>query len=133
MKTHISHKYFCHVKSSPTLSENKNGTNKKVNGNTEIYGSCKDGLLSGIAIIKWKNNDSFIGQFERGKRSGFGIWKGSNGRNFEGEFLSGLRHGYGEAQDPKAKYNGMWKNGKMENKGKITFSDGTTNNKFKCI
>ena len=45
---------------------------------------------------------------------------------YEGEVLKGYRHGFGKYKSIKENYvyEGFWKNGKKEGKGKITYNDG---------
>ena len=68
-----------------------------------------------LGVINYKNGDKFRGSFKDGRPCGYGTMKynyslpGSNGSEFE-----------------EATYEGLWKAGKREGQGTITWVDGSS-------
>lgn len=80
-----------------------------------IPGSFRDGKLINLGICNFKNGDKYRGNFKDGRFCGFGTLKyqyslpGSNGSDFE-----------------EATYEGMFKAGKREGEGTMTWVDGSS-------
>ena len=71
-------------------------------------------IVFSLGVINYKNGDKFRGSFKDGRPCGYGTMKymyslkGSNGSEFE-----------------EATYEGMWKAGKRDGSGTITWADGS--------
>ena len=105
----------------------------KLNGLGEYYrndgsvyrGSFFEGFPQGNGEETFDDGSSFNGFYLAGKKKhGKFLWK--NGNYYEGEFSEDLFHGFGTYQwRGQQKYEGNWKKGKMNGKGKITYVDGS--------
>jgi hypothetical protein len=71
-------------------------------------GGCKNGLAHGKGISK--GTDSYEGQFIRGLPDGRGTYKWANGIYYQGDWKAGKREGRGKMVYPDSVVNGYWKN-----------------------
>lgn len=104
-----------------TVALNSNDPNQKY-GNATY--SNNPGQLSSQQYIK------YTGCFKAGKKSGFGRAIYPDGSIYMGEWLDNLPHGKGRLQSytesvSKEYYDGEWKLGQMDGKGKQQWRDGT--------
>ena len=110
----------------------------KLNGSGEYYrndgsiykGGFFDGLPQGNGEEIFNNGSTFTGFYLAGKKKhGKFLWK--NGNFYQGDFFNDMFHGYGiykwggVNEGGGRTYEGNWKDGKMEGKGKLMFVDGS--------
>ncbi len=80
-------------------------------------------------VVSYKNGDKYSGDFDnKGRRSGDGIYNYANGNEYIGEFYKGNKHGYGKLKFYEngkyvGCYEGYFKNGYYDGKGKIHMFD----------
>ena len=73
-------------------------------------GDCKNGLAHGKGIAQ--GVDHYEGQFIKGKPDGKGIYKWADGTSYEGQWKDGMREGRGKMIYNDSTVNGYWKEGK---------------------
>jgi hypothetical protein len=73
-------------------------------------GGCKNGLAHGKGTAQ--GVDFYEGQFIKGMPSGEGTYKWSNGSYYEGEWKDGLKEGKGKLVSKDTVITGFWKNDK---------------------
>lgn len=95
------------------------------NNNSIYQGSFADGIPNGKGKISYEDGSYFEGCFVNGEKVyGKSVWK--NGDYYQGEIKNELFNGHGIYEwNKNRKYEGMWKDGKMDGKGKITYNDGS--------
>uniref|UniRef100_A0A915PCI9 Alsin helical array domain-containing protein n=1 Tax=Setaria digitata TaxID=48799 RepID=A0A915PCI9_9BILA len=95
---------------------------------TDVYtGFWHNGLLDGLAHIKFSNGDTYEGYMEKGLRHGYGVFYASKGNDMEvyfGGWRSGMRSGYGVSTCNRERYLGMWANDSRHGKGTLITIEG---------
>uniref|UniRef100_A0A0N5BAV1 VPS9 domain-containing protein n=1 Tax=Strongyloides papillosus TaxID=174720 RepID=A0A0N5BAV1_STREA len=93
-----------------------------------MEGNFKNGVLHGLAMIRFANGDTYRGYFKNGHREGFGIncqlSFGVGERMYCGNFKNDMKHGYGVYSTNHEKYLGMWENDLRHGKGCQITIDG---------
>jgi hypothetical protein len=95
-------------------------------------GEWKNNKIEGKGKYIWKNVNIYEGDFKEGKRTGKGKRTFENGDIYSGDFVDNKFEGKGiymwsaSRSNTKRKYEGDWKEGNMEGKGKETFNNGDT-------
>ena len=91
-----------------------------------IYnGSFTNGIPNGNGKVTYPDGAFFEGVFVNGEQVyGKSVWK--NGDFYQGDLLNDEFNGHGIYEwGANRRYEGAWKNGKMNGKGKITYVDGS--------
>tara|TARA_B110000914_G_scaffold102717_1_gene90111 strand:+ start:373 stop:993 length:621 start_codon:yes stop_codon:yes gene_type:complete len=101
---------------------------EKENSDRKYLGEIKNGLPSGLGILKydlgwgWKKYD---GEFKDGKEHGLGYLIYPYGSRYLGSWKNGKMNGRGTFTYPNGeKYVGEWKDGKEHGQGTTTFPNG---------
>lgn len=90
---------------------------KKIKANGFILqGDFVDGSLSGLGILKRKEDDYYKGEFLNGKRHGFGEMK-RGGVTYIGNFIEDVLDGWVNVLKEKREYKCFFENG-LEDKNK---------------
>ncbi|CEF69801.1 MORN motif repeat-containing protein [Strongyloides ratti] len=93
-----------------------------------MEGIFKNGVLHGLAMIRFANGDTYMGYFKNGHREGFGIncqlSFGVGEKMYCGQFKNDMKHGYGVYSTNHEKYLGMWENDLRHGKGCQITIDG---------
>ena len=103
-----------------------NGLGEYFRNDGSIYkGSFFEGLPQGNGQEIFSNGSIFTGFYLAGKKKhGKFMWK--NGNYYQGDFYNDIFHGYGIYKwGNERTYEGNWKDGKMDGKGKLTLVDGS--------
>ena len=103
-----------------------NGTGEYHRNDGSIYkGSFFEGLPQGNGQEIFNNGSIFTGFYLAGKKKhGKFLWK--NGNYYQGDFYNDIFNGYGIYRwGSERTYEGNWKNGKMDGKGKLILIDGS--------
>ncbi|KRW99994.1 hypothetical protein PPERSA_05497 [Pseudocohnilembus persalinus] len=95
------------------------------NGN-QFVGELHNGMMHGQGVFTWANGVVYTGEFQYNVIKGKGQYQWTDGSTYEGEVDASLRNGYGifNAPNQEAVYEGYWKDGMRDGKGKITFKSG---------
>lgn len=93
-----------------------------------MEGIFKNGVLHGLAMIRFVNGDTYMGYFKNGHREGFGVncqlSFGVGEKIYCGHFKNDMKHGYGVYSTNHEKYLGMWENDLRHGKGCQITIDG---------
>ena len=104
--------YFIDVEPDPTIS-------------VDWTGECKDGLISGKGILKYKNGPVVKGFVKKGYLDGEAEILFSNGTTYKGGMKKNLFSGHGCMTYPdKTKYCGEFAKNMKNGKGTIYYTDG---------
>ena len=102
-----------------------NGEGHFIKNEIEYFGNFLNNLQNGKGKEIYNDNSTFEGLFLNGNKiNGKFIW--NDGNSYEGEIQNDLFNGFGIYKwDKNKQYEGNWKNGKMNGKGKMLYSDGS--------
>ena len=107
------------------INNKLNGEGHFIKNEIEYIGNFLNNLQNGKGKEIYNDNSTFEGLFLNGNKiKGKFIW--NDGNSYDGEIQNDLFNGFGIYEWGKnKKYEGNWKNGKMNGKGKILYSDGS--------
>ena len=92
--------------------------------NSSYEGDFVGGLKEGHATITQKNG-SYTGSVKNGKFHGQGQYRWNDGKTYVGAYLMDLKDGYGVFYlVDGSRYEGYWKDGKQNGKGKVVTANG---------
>ena len=102
---------------------------EKENSDRKYLGEIKNGLPSGLGILKYNLGwglKKYVGEFKDGKEHGLGYLIYPYGSRYFGSWKKGKMNGHGAFTYPNGeKYLGGWKDGKEHGQGEQTSSDGS--------
>ncbi|XP_065158150.1 radial spoke head 1 homolog isoform X2 [Atheta coriaria] len=86
-------------------------------------GEWRKGLKHGFGTFCYPDATKYVGQWRKDNKHGHGIYYYLNGDVYEGAWYKGWRHGLGTYSyiKEKVQHYGVWKNGRMEGAGIITY------------
>ena len=108
---------------SINLNNEKQGFGTLTTEDKILTGFWRENKFTGWGKEKNTNGDILEGKFINGKLNGKGIYKNNiKGIYYNGDYKNGLKEGKGKEKNSKFEYEGEYKNDKLNGKGKIKFN-----------
>lgn len=101
----------------------KHGFGKLTTTKNVQLGTWREDQLTGWCINKKRKGHETEARYVNGDAQGKGYMYNSNGDVYRGDFVNSIKDGYGELNAKTFKYEGSFRNNKLDGKGKILFKE----------